>query len=70
MQTSAANRDPGLGAMALRAAATHPGVALRFRRNGAWHELSFQDFGLAVREIGAGLIVARHRAGRSRGSAR
>jgi long-chain acyl-CoA synthetase len=55
--TSTGGRDPSLGAMALRAAATYPGVALRFSRDGAWRELRYGHFGAAVSEIAAGLIA-------------
>jgi long-chain acyl-CoA synthetase len=43
--------------MALRAAATHTGPALRFSSDGEWRELSYPELGNAVREIGAGLVA-------------
>jgi long-chain acyl-CoA synthetase len=46
-----------LGEMALEAAATGSGAALRFEREGTWHELDYEEFGNAVREIGSGLIA-------------
>lgn len=54
---NAAEPDSSLGAMALRAAAAHTGPAMRFHVDGDWRELSYPELGVAVREIGAGLVA-------------
>ncbi len=46
-----------LGRMVLDAADRHSGAAIRFPRDGTWHEWSFQDLGTAVRELARGLAA-------------
>src|SRR5918996_6570434 len=43
--------------MVLAATERYGGAAIRFPRDGAWHEWSFGDFGVAVRELGRGLAA-------------
>ena len=57
--TGAAN----LAEMALRAGAGHHGPALRFARDDAWTEMSYEELGAAVREIARGLIALGIRPG-------
>ena len=49
--------ENSLGQMVLDAAARHSGTAIRFPRDGTWHEWSFADFGAAVRELARGLVA-------------
>src|ERR687895_2744342 len=46
-----------LGRMVLDATERHRGAAIRFPRDGTWHEWSFEDFGTAVRELARGLAA-------------
>jgi long-chain acyl-CoA synthetase len=46
-----------LGRMVLDAAERHRGAAIRFPRDGAWREWSFEDFGGAVGELARGLVA-------------
>ena len=45
-----------LGGMALAAAMAHGGAALRERREGAWSDTSYPEFGAAVEQVARGLI--------------
>ena len=45
-----------LGQMFLGSAARNDTVALRWKQDGAWHDLSYADFAAAAREIAGGLI--------------
>jgi long-chain acyl-CoA synthetase len=47
--------ENSLGQMVLDAAERHSGTAIRFPRDGTWHEWSFAEFGTAVRELARGL---------------
>src|ERR671914_70863 len=49
--------ENSLGRMVLEAAERHRGAAIRFPRDGTWHEWSFEDFGTAVRELARGLAA-------------
>jgi len=49
--------------MVLRAAATRPGAALRFHRDGAWREMGYRELGDGVRQIARGLIALGIEAG-------
>ena len=49
--------DKSLGHMVLDAAERHSGTAIRFPRDGTWHEWSFADLGTAVRELARGLAA-------------
>ena len=49
--------ENSLGQMVLDAAARHSGTAIRFPRDGTWHEWLFADFGAAVRELARGLAA-------------
>ena len=49
--------------MVLRRAALRDGCALRFWRGGRWHDLSYAELGIAVREIARGLIALGVRPG-------
>src|SRR5687768_18567852 len=46
-----------LGQMVLDAAERHSGTAIRFPRDGTWHEWSFAELGTAVRELARGLAA-------------
>jgi long-chain acyl-CoA synthetase len=46
-----------LGRMVLDATERHGGVAIRFPRDGTWHEWSFPEFGNAVRELARGFAA-------------
>ena len=46
-----------VGEMIMRASERYDGVALRWKEDGAWHELSYPELGAAAREIAAGLIA-------------
>jgi long-chain acyl-CoA synthetase len=46
-----------LGAMALAATERYDGAAIRFPRDGQWHEWSFAELGTAVRELARGLAA-------------
>ncbi len=46
-----------LGRMVLDATERHAGVAVRFPRDGTWHEWSFADVGTAVRELARGFAA-------------
>jgi long-chain acyl-CoA synthetase len=68
--TSAPGFTPGssarpttLGRMILAAANSHPGAALRFKRDGAWTDISFAELGDIAREIAAGLLALGIRPG-------
>jgi long-chain acyl-CoA synthetase len=43
--------------MVLDAAGRHGGAAIRFPRDGTWHEWTFEDFGASVRELARGLVA-------------
>jgi long-chain acyl-CoA synthetase len=49
--------ENSLGRMVLDAAGRHHGAAIRFPRDGTWHEWSFEDLGTAVRELARGLAA-------------
>ena len=49
--------ENSLGRMVLDAAARHSGTAIRFPRDGTWHEWSFAELGTAVRELASGLVA-------------
>jgi long-chain acyl-CoA synthetase len=49
--------ENSLGRMVLDAADRHSGAAIRFPRDGTWHEWSFAEFGTAVRELARGLVA-------------
>ena len=49
-------RPRSLGQLILNAAERHGGVALRWKHQGSWRDLSYSDFGAAAREIAGGLI--------------
>jgi long-chain acyl-CoA synthetase len=49
--------ENSLGRMVLEAANRHRGAAIRFPRDGTWHEWSFEDLGTAVRELARGLAA-------------
>jgi long-chain acyl-CoA synthetase len=49
--------DNSLGQMVLDAAERHSGAAIRFPRDGTWHEWSFAELGAAVRELARGLAA-------------
>jgi long-chain acyl-CoA synthetase len=53
----AAGRALTLGGMVLEAAKAHAGPALRFERDGAWVDMSYEALGAAAREIALGLIA-------------
>jgi long-chain acyl-CoA synthetase len=59
----AASRATTLGRMILSAADRHPGAALRFKRDGAWTDITFPELGAIAREIAAGLIALGVRRG-------
>jgi long-chain acyl-CoA synthetase len=46
-----------LGRMVLDATERHSGAAIRFPRDGTWHEWSFAELGTAVRELARGLAA-------------
>ena len=46
-----------LGRMVLDATERHTGTAIRFPRDGTWHEWSFAELGAAVRELARGLAA-------------
>jgi long-chain acyl-CoA synthetase len=46
-----------LGRMVLDATERHTGTAIRFPRDGTWHEWSFAEFGTAVRELARGVAA-------------
>ncbi len=46
-----------LGRMVLDATERHRGAAIRYPRDGTWHEWSFQELGTAVRELARGLAA-------------
>jgi long-chain acyl-CoA synthetase len=46
-----------LGRMVLDATERHGGAAIRFPRDGTWHEWSFPEFGTAVRELARGFAA-------------
>ena len=46
-----------LGRMVLDATERHSGAAIRYPRDGTWHEWSFADLGTAVRELARGLAA-------------
>jgi long-chain acyl-CoA synthetase len=46
-----------LGDMVLAATERYSGAAIRFPRDGTWHEWSFADLGAAVREVARGLVA-------------
>jgi long-chain acyl-CoA synthetase len=46
-----------LGRMVLDATERHSGAAIRFPRDGAWHEWSFAELGTGVRELARGLAA-------------
>jgi long-chain acyl-CoA synthetase len=46
-----------LGDMALAATERYSGAAIRFPRDGTWHEWSFAELGTAVRELARGLVA-------------
>ena len=49
--------ENSLGQMVLDAAERHSGTAIRFPRDGTWHEWSFAELGTAVRELARGLAA-------------
>jgi long-chain acyl-CoA synthetase len=49
--------ENSLGRMVLDAAERHSGAAIRFPRDGTWHEWSYADLGTAVRELAGGLAA-------------
>ena len=49
--------ENSLGRMVLDAAERHSGTAIRFPRDGTWHEWSFAELGTAVRELARGLAA-------------
>ena len=49
--------ENSLGRMVLDAAERHSGAAIRFPRDGTWHEWSFAELGTAVRELARGLVA-------------
>ncbi len=49
--------ENSLGQMVLEAAERHSGTAIRFPRDGTWHEWSFAELGTAVRELARGLAA-------------
>ena len=49
--------ENSLGQMVLDAAGRHSGVAIRFPRDGIWHEWSFAELGTAVGELSRGLVA-------------
>jgi long-chain acyl-CoA synthetase len=49
--------ENSLGQMVLDAAGRHSGVAIRFPRDGSWHEWSFAELGASVRELARGLVA-------------
>jgi long-chain acyl-CoA synthetase len=49
--------ENSLGEMVLDAAGRHSGTAIRFPRDGTWHEWSFAELGTAVRELAGGLAA-------------
>jgi long-chain acyl-CoA synthetase len=46
-----------LGRMVLESTERHSGAAIRFPRDGTWHEWSFAELGTAVRELARGLAA-------------
>jgi len=46
-----------LGRMVLDATERHGGAAIRFPRDGTWHEWSFGELGTAVRELARGFAA-------------
>ena len=46
-----------LGRMVLDSTERHSGAAIRFPRDGTWHEWSFAELGNAVRELARGLVA-------------
>jgi long-chain acyl-CoA synthetase len=49
--------ENSLGQMVLDAAGRYSGTAIRFPRDGTWHEWSFAELGTAVRELAGGLAA-------------
>jgi long-chain acyl-CoA synthetase len=49
--------ENSLGRMVLDSADRHSGAAIRFPRDGTWHEWSFDELGTAVRELARGLAA-------------
>jgi long-chain acyl-CoA synthetase len=49
--------ENSLGQMVLDAAERHSGTAIRFPRDGTWHEWSFAELGAGVRELARGLAA-------------
>ena len=49
--------ENSLGRMVLDACGRYSGVAIRFPRDGTWHEWSFDELGTAVRELARGLAA-------------
>jgi long-chain acyl-CoA synthetase len=61
MAAGATSAEQGTGTstlaeMALEAASRYDGAALKYKEDGDWTEMSWEDLGKAIREIAAGLI--------------
>ena len=49
--------ETSLGRMVLDASERHGGAAIRFPRDGTWHEWTFEHLGTAVSELARGLVA-------------